>query len=85
MEEWAGVKIEQLLRRGIGAFLFKARSPSCGCRNTSVFDSQGRCIMKNADGIFVRMLRLKCPKMVIGSEDNLEEFVAKLNLDIFRG
>lgn len=84
MEEWAGIKIEQLLRRGIGAFLFKARSPSCGVRNTSIFDSQGRCILKDADGIFVRMLRLKCPKMVIGSEDRLEEFVAKLNLDIFR-
>ena len=84
MEEWAGVKIEQLLRRGVGAFLFKARSPSCGHGNTSVFDSQGRCIVKNADGLFVRMLRLKCPKMVIGTEDRLEEFVAKLNLDIFR-
>ena len=84
MEEWAGVKIEQLLRRGVGAFLFKARSPSCGLGNTSVFDSQGRCILKDADGIFVRMLRLKCPKMVIGSEDRLEEFVDKLNLDIFR-
>ena len=84
MEEWAGVKIEQMLRRGVAAFLFKARSPSCGCRNTSVFDSQGRPILKDADGIFVRMLRLKCPKMVVGSEDRLEEFIAKLNLDIFR-
>ena len=84
MEEWAGVKIEQLLRRGVGTFLFKARSPSCGCGNTSIFDSQGRCIVKTADGLFVRMLRLKCPKMVIGTEDRLEEFVAKLNLDIFR-
>ena len=84
MEEWAGVKIEQLLRRGVGAFLFKARSPSCGHGNTSVFDSQGRCILKTADGLFVRMLRLKCPKMVIGTEDKLEEFIAKLNLDIFR-
>jgi len=84
MEEWAGVKIEQLLRRGVGAFLFKARSPSCGGGNASVFDSQGRCIVKTADGLFVRMLRLKCPKMVIGTEDRLEEFVAKLSLDIFR-
>ena len=84
MEEWAGVKIEQLLRRGIGAFLFKARSPSCGHGNTSIFDSQGRCIMKTADGLFVRMLRIKCPKMVIGTEDRLDEFIEKLNLDIFR-
>ena len=84
MEEWAGVKIEQLLRRGVGAFLFKARSPSCGFGNTSVFDSQGHCITKTADGLFVRMLRLKCPKMVIGTEDRLEEFILKLNLDIFR-
>ena len=85
MEEWAGIKIEQLLRRGVGAFLFKARSPSCGCGNTSVFDSQGRRIMQTADGLFVRMLRLKCPKMVIGTEDRLDEFIEKLNLDIFRG
>ena len=84
MEEWAGVKIEQLLRRGVGAFLFKARSPSCGHGNTSVFDSQGRAVMKTADGLFVRMLRRKCPNMVIGTEDKLDEFIAKLNLDIFR-
>jgi len=84
MEEWAGVKIEQLLRRGVAAFLFKSRSPSCGYGNTSVFDSQGRCIVKTSDGLFVRLLRLKCPKMVIGTEDRLEEFIAKLNLDLFR-
>ena len=84
MEEWAGGKIDPLLRRGVGAVLFKARSPSCGFGNTSVFDSQGHCITKTADGLFVRMLRLKCPKMVIGTEDRLEEFILKLNLDIFR-
>ena len=41
--------------------------------------------MQTADGLFVRMLRLKCPKMVIGTEDRLDEFIEKLNLDIFRG
>jgi hypothetical protein len=27
---------------------------------------------------------MKCPKMVIGTEDRLDEFIDKLNLDIFR-
>ena len=78
---WAENKLEQLERRGISGFLFQKRSPSCGLADAKVFAPGGKRMITDAGyGIFAAMLRKKFPKLVIGEEDDIDEFMRSLGI-----
>ncbi len=77
---WAEEKLEQLDRRDIAAFLFKSKSPSCGCGSAKLFAPSGRCIRENGSGIFAKVLTTRFPNMIVGEEIALKEFAGKLGL-----
>lgn len=81
LTRWAELKLEQLEKRGISGFLFRKKSPSCGLASTEVYSPAGRLISEAGSGIFATMLRHRFPKMVIGEEKDIEEFIRSLGLD----
>ncbi len=82
MLEWSEHKLEQLAARDIRAFLFKSKSPSCGLASTKVFSNGGkRQISDCGTGIFAKILTTRFPRMIVGEEIDLEEFLHKLGLD----
>lgn len=80
MLEWAETKLEQLEARGISGFLFQTRSPSCGLASTKIFDPSGRMVTQAGTGLFAKMLQRRFPKLVIGEEKDLEEFMRSLGI-----
>ena len=80
MEEWSRIKIEKLAALDIAAFIFKARSPSCGFGSTSVFDSKGRVITLDGTGIFAKILTGAFPNMIVGEEVDIEKFIKILGV-----
>ena len=82
MLEWAEHKLEQLAERDIAAFLFKSKSPSCGLASAKVFSNGGKRQLSDCGtGIFAKILTTRFPKMIVGEEVDLEEFIHRLGLD----
>lgn len=70
MQSWiedtlAELKTEPNLR----GFIFKARSPSCGYKDTPVWQPNGDYI--TAQGLFARALNLNLPRIVCADEEQL--------------
>ena len=82
MIAWADHKLEQLSERDITAFLFKSKSPSCGLASTKVFCNGGNRLMSECGtGIFAKVLTTRFPRMIVGEELDLDEFLKRLGLD----
>ena len=55
------------------AYIFKQSSPSCGLGKTKLHDNQGQFIDAFTDGIFSKILKRKLPKLLVYTEDQLQE------------
>lgn len=68
---WVHEKIKELKKTGIRGCVLKARSPSCGVKNTPVFYMDGTRI-ENGPGLFTRALQERFPDLVIRNEEALQ-------------
>ena len=65
----------------IAAFLFKSKSPSCGLSSTPVFSNGGaRRISDSGRGIFAKVLTTHFPRMIVGEELDLDDFLHRIGL-----
>jgi uncharacterized protein YbbK (DUF523 family) len=70
---WAGKKLEELSGLGIRGFCFKARSPSCGVRDTKIFDDRGKVIFDRGPGLFARAFIERFPHLPVEDEGHLQD------------
>lgn len=70
---WAGKKLEELADLGIRGFVFKARSPSCGVRDTKVFDDEGNEVFDCSAGLFARAFFDRFPLLPFEDEGRLQD------------
>lgn len=71
MQAWLETALPELAaRHAIKAFIFKARSPSCGYGNTPVWQADGRAI--SGRGLFARAIGLKLPQILCADEEMLK-------------
>lgn len=69
---WARGELTVLTEAGLSGFLFKARSPSCGVRDTRVFDE--RCRERGiGPGMFARAVAERFPLLPIEDEDRMRD------------
>ncbi len=77
--DWIPVELKLLERADIAAFIFKARSPSCGLRDVELFSpgrkrSLGRC----GQGVFAAAMKRHFPEMTMVEEEDFPEAAKKL-------
>ncbi len=81
MTSWIANKLEQLEAMGISGFLFQAKSPSCGLADTKIFAPGGkRIVTESGNGLFAAMLKKRFPRLVIGEERDIDEFMRSLGI-----
>ena len=78
MRDWINVELKLLERIDIAAFIFKARSPSCGLHGVDLFSPSGRCLGKCGRGLFAAALVRKFPWMTVCEEGDFPEIAEKL-------
>ncbi|MBP5182372.1 MAG: DUF523 domain-containing protein, partial [Lentisphaeria bacterium] len=83
--DWIDVELHLLERIDIAAFIFKARSPSCGLRNVDLFSPSGRCLGKCGQGLFAAALTKKFPWMTVCEESDFPEIAEKLVIEPCKG
>ena len=83
--DWIDVELHLLERIDIAAFIFKARSPSCGLRNVDLFSPSGRCLGKCGQGLFAAALVKKFPWMTVCEESDFPEIAEKLVIEPCKG
>ncbi len=71
--DWAGKKLQELADLGIRGFCFKARSPSCGVRDTNIFDEEGNVIFDCSAGLFARAFIDRFPHLPVEDEGRLQD------------
>jgi len=71
MTGWIPGKLDELARVGIRGCILKARSPSCGVKDTPVFYMDGTPIEKGP-GFFTRALQEQFPDLIIRTEEELQ-------------
>ena len=76
--DWINVEVKLLERAGIAAFIFKARSPSCGLRNVELFTPGGRSLGPVGQGLFAAAMKRKFPEMTFCEEGDFPEIAEKL-------
>lgn len=76
--DWINVEVHLLERADIAAFIFKARSPSCGLRNVELFTPAGRSIGKHGQGLFAAAMKRHFPEMTMCEESDFPEIAEKL-------
>jgi uncharacterized protein YbgA (DUF1722 family)/uncharacterized protein YbbK (DUF523 family) len=69
---WSRNKLKQLEQKGICGFVFKARSPSCGVRDTKIFAPSGRLI-GNGSGLFAAEVATHFPSLPLEDEGRLQD------------
>ena len=79
--DWIDVELHLLERIDIAAFIFKARSPSCGLRNVDLFSPSGKCLGKCGQGLFAAALTRKFPWMTVCEESDFPEIADKLVIE----
>ena len=75
MREWGLGKLDKLARLDVDAYIFKARSPSCGLNSTRVFNAQKKCMTEKASGIFAAMVTRSFPKLRVCQEDDFQKIL----------
>ena len=70
---WTGQKLQELAGQDIRGFVFKARSPSCGVRDTKVFDDEGNAIFDCSAGLFARAFLDRFPLLPCEDESRLQD------------
>ncbi len=71
MEKFA-VEISTDRLAGIGGYIFKAKSPSCGIGDVPVINLYGDIVQKNSFGIYARNIHRRMPNLPVTDENRLE-------------
>lgn len=69
---WLARKLEQLERQGLKGFVLKARSPSCGVRDTPRYSATGE-IVSVRGGLFAEAVRSHFPLLPVEDEETLRD------------
>ncbi len=72
MEEWAGVRVEELSTEELCGFIFKSRSPSSGMERVKVYDAAGMPHMSGV-GLFARAFMERFPLLPVEEEGRLHD------------
>jgi len=72
LQWWAKGELKVLADIDISGFVFKARSPSCGVRDTKVFDAKCR-IRGRGPGVFARAVMDAFPLLSIEDEERMHD------------
>ena len=78
LNDWIQVELKLLERADIAAFIFKARSPSCGLRDVELFSpGKKRSLGKSGQGLFAAAMKRKFPEMTMAEENDFPEAAEK--------
>lgn len=83
LTRWAERKLEQLEKKGIRGFIFKARSPSCGMHDAPFYSAAGE-IVGAGGGLFAEAVANRFSSLPVEDEERLrdpnikEEFLARI-------
>ena len=72
MMQWANKKLAALEKENLCGFVFKARSPSCGVHDATLYSRPGRLAGKRA-GLFAETVMGRFPLMPIEDEEGLQD------------
>ena len=79
LNDWIQVEVKLLARTDIAAFIFKARSPSCGLREVELFSpGKKRSLGKCAQGLFAAAMKRRFPEMTMVEEGDFPDAAKKL-------
>ena len=77
--DWIRTEVHLLERADIAAFIFKARSPSCGLKDVELFSPGGkRSLGTCGQGLFAAAMKRKFPEMTMVEEGDFPEAADKL-------
>ena len=80
LNDWIQVEVKLMERTDIAAFIFKARSPSCGLREVELFSpGRKRSLGKVGQGLFAAAMKRKFPGMLMVEEGDFPEAAEKLH------
>lgn len=72
MRRWIPGELKVLAEIGISGYVFKARSPSCGVTDTSVYDATSR-VKSTGPGIFARAVMERFPLLPVEDEGKMHD------------
>jgi uncharacterized protein YbgA (DUF1722 family)/uncharacterized protein YbbK (DUF523 family) len=72
IQRWAKGEMKVLADIDVSGFVFKARSPSCGVRDTKVFDVKCR-VRSRGPGLFVRAVMDAFPLLPVEDEERMHD------------
>ena len=72
IRKWIQGELKVLTDIDVSGFVFKARSPSCGLRDTKVFDTKCR-VRSVGPGVFARALRDRFPFLPVEDEGRMHD------------
>lgn len=72
LQRWTKGELKVLADIDISGFVFKARSPSCGVRDTKVFDAKCR-VRSRGPGLFTRTVSERFPFLPVEDEGRLHD------------
>jgi len=78
LKRWARQRVVELEQEALCGFVFKARSPSCGVRDATIFDANGR-EQSSGPGIFVQLLTKRFPFFPVEDEGRLHDPLLREN------
>ena len=81
LADWIQVELNLLERAGIAAFIFKARSPSCGLRGVELFSPSGKSLGPRGQGLFAAALVRRFPEMTVCEEGDFPGAAEKLVME----
>lgn len=79
LNDWIRTEVKLLERADIAAFIFKARSPSCGLHGVELFTpGKKRSLGKCGQGLFAAAMKRHFPEMTMVEEGDFPEAAEKL-------
>ena len=79
LNDWIRTEVNLLERADIAAFIFKARSPSCGLHGVELFTpGKKRSLGKCGQGLFAAAMKRHFPEMTMVEEGDFPEAAEKL-------
>ncbi|MBI9102483.1 MAG: DUF523 and DUF1722 domain-containing protein [Spirochaetales bacterium] len=84
MRSWAEIRLNELVKEDLVAFIFKTKSPSSGLRAVKIYKESGDLYSRNGRGIFAEMFTEKFPYIPVEDEGRLhdpairENFIEKI-------
>jgi uncharacterized protein YbbK (DUF523 family) len=76
MTQWIRRELVRLADQGLSGFVFKARSPSCGVRDTEIVTASGSAAGKGA-GLFAAAVTARFPALPAEDEGRLQDAIVR--------